>query len=70
MHAEAQRIVRVVDTVCPEIILAPDTGGTLLPGPPYQAAGYRSVGGIREDHLRGDGFLRKSRLRGAGGALL
>ena len=41
MHAEAQRIVRVVDTVCPEIILAPDTGGTLLPGTPYQEAGYR-----------------------------
>ena len=43
MHAEAQRIVRVVDTVCPEIILAPDTGGTLLPGTPYQEAGYRAI---------------------------
>lgn len=43
MHAEAQRIVRVVDTVCPEIILVPDTGGTLLPGTPYQEAGYRAI---------------------------
>lgn len=43
MHAEAQRIVRVVDTVCPEIILAPDTGGTLLPGTPYQEAGFKAI---------------------------
>ena len=34
MHAEAQRIVRVVATVCPEIIMTPDAGGTLLPGTP------------------------------------
>ena len=43
MHAEAQRVVRVVDTVCPEIILTPDPAGTLLPGTPYQEAGYRAV---------------------------
>ena len=43
MHAEAQRIVRVVDTVCPEIILTPDAGDTLLPGTPYQEAGYKAI---------------------------
>ena len=43
MHAEAQRVVRIVDTVCPEIILTPDAAGTLLPGTPYHEAGYRAV---------------------------
>ena len=43
MHAEAQRIVRIVDTVCPEIILTPDSGGTLLPGTPYREAGYKAI---------------------------
>ncbi|MGM9548494.1 MAG: immunoglobulin-like domain-containing protein [Faecousia sp.] len=43
MHAETQRIVRIVDTVCPEIILTPDPEGTLFPGTPYEEAGYKAV---------------------------
>lgn len=43
MHAEAQRIVRIVDTVCPEIILTPDPEGALVDGVPYEEAGYRAV---------------------------
>ena len=43
LHAEAQRIVRIVDTVCPEIILTPDPEGSLVQGMPYEEAGYRAV---------------------------
>ena len=34
MHAEAQRIVRIVDTVCPEIILTPTRAGRCFPARP------------------------------------
>ena len=43
LHANENRIVRVVDSVCPEIILTPDPDGTLIPGKPYQEAGYKAV---------------------------
>ncbi|MDD5864853.1 MAG: polysaccharide deacetylase family protein [Firmicutes bacterium] len=43
LHAQAQRVVRIVDTVCPEIFLTPDPEGSLIPGTPYEEAGYRAV---------------------------
>ena len=39
LEAETTRIVRVVDTVCPEITLVPD-GADLKPEPEYREAGY------------------------------
>ena len=43
MHAREQRVVRVIDTQCPQIILTEDPAGTLIPGTPYQEAGFRAV---------------------------
>lgn len=43
MHAEQQRIVRIIDTQCPVITLTPDPEGTLLPGTPYQEAGFTAT---------------------------
>ena len=39
LEAETTRIVRVVDTVCPEILLVPD-GADLKPEPEYREAGF------------------------------
>lgn len=39
LEADAARIVRVVDTVCPEITLVPD-GSDLKPEPEYREAGF------------------------------
>lgn len=39
LEADAARIVRVVDTVCPEITLVPD-GADLKPEPEYREAGF------------------------------
>lgn len=43
MHAQEQRIVRVVDLECPVITLTPDPEGTLLPGTTYYEAGFQAV---------------------------
>ena len=42
LSAEVTRIVRVVDTKCPEIILTEDPEGSLTEGKPYVEAGYRA----------------------------
>lgn len=42
LHREVTRIVRVVDTQCPEIILTEDPEGSLEEGRPYVEAGYRA----------------------------
>lgn len=43
MHAEQKRTVRVIDTEPPVITLTPDPVGTLLPGTPYQEAGFHAT---------------------------
>lgn len=42
-HAQATRTVAVIDTQCPVITLTEDPAGTLIPGTPYQEAGFRAV---------------------------
>lgn len=42
LHEEVTRIVRVVDTQCPEIILTEDPEGSLVEGKPYVEAGFRA----------------------------
>lgn len=39
-HAKTTRSVRIIDTQCPVITLVPDSEETLLPGTPYEEAGY------------------------------
>ncbi len=57
MRAEGSRTVRIVDTQPPQIILTPDPEGTLLPGTPYEEAGFQAV-----DNYDGDITHRVKRI--------
>jgi len=60
-HAQAARTVCVIDTQSPVITLTEDPEGTLLPGTPYQEAGFRAV-----DNYDGDITDRVVRLEDTG----